>query len=325
MSIVIDLHAHVVLEDSFGTAGRYGPELSSGENLQVFRVGGYEMRVPYRGSVFMDAHRRVDAMNALGVDVQLLSPNPLSFFGHINTADALRFAKATNDAMVGHIEPYKNRLFGAAAIPLQDPEIACEELQRAVNDLGLIAAYIGTDYGFSLDDPKLDVFYETVVALDIPLFIHPATNNGIRGSVDERLSRFGLDLILGYAYEETIAVASLVLGGVMQRHPSLDVCVSHGGGAITFLKQRFESMAYFMGTESNFAEDVKLLWFDSHLEEGPAHDLVVSTVGSDRMVFGTNFGGWDTPTAITDFDRNLAPNAIQLLRLPWEEESGGEQ
>ena len=111
----------------------------------------------------------------------------------------------------------------------------------------------------------------------------------------------------------------------MQRHPSLDVCVSHGGGAITFLKQRFESMASFMGTESNFAEDVKLLWFDSHLEEGPAHDLVVSTVGSDRMVFGTNFGGWDTPTAITDFDRNLAPNAIQLLRLPWEEESGGKQ
>ena len=78
-----------------------------------------------------------------------------------------------------------------------------------------------------------------------PLLIHPATNNGIRGAADERLARFGLDLILGYAYEETIAVASLVLG-VMQRHPRLDVCVSHGGGAIVFLKQRFESMATFL-------------------------------------------------------------------------------
>ena len=160
------------------------------------------------------------------------------------------------------------------------------------------------------------MFYQTVVDLDIPLLIHPATNNGIRGAADERLSRFGLDLILGYAYEETIAVASLVLGGVMQRHPKLDVCVSHGGGAIAFLKQRFESMATFLGTESTFAEDLKLLWFDSHLEEGPAHDLVVSTVGSDRMVFGTNFGGWDTPTVVTDFDRDLTANAIQLLRLP---------
>ena len=316
MSMVIDLHAHVVLEESFGAAGKYGPELSSGEELQECRVGDYIMRVPYRGSVFMDAQKRIEAMNALGVDLQLLSPNPLSFFGHINAEDALEFARASNDAMVKHIDPFKDRLLGAASVPLQDPELACEEVERAVTDLGLIAAYVGTDYGFSLDDPKLDVFYQTVVNLDIPLLIHPATNNGIRGAADERLSRFGLDLILGYAYEETIAVASLVLGGVMQRHPKLDVCVSHGGGAIAFLKQRFESMATFLGAESTFAEDLKLLWFDSHLEEGPAHDLVVSTVGSDRMVFGTNFGGWDTPTVVTDFDRDLTANAIQLLRLP---------
>ncbi len=274
------------------------------------------MRVPYRGSIFMDAQKRIEAMDALGVDLQLLSPNPLSFFGHINAKDALEFARASNDAMVKHIDPFKDRLLGAASVPLQDPELACEEVERAVTDLGLIAAYVGTDYGISLDDPKLDVFYQTVVNLDIPLLIHPATNNGIRGAADERLSRFGLDLILGYAYEETIAVASLVLGGVMQRHPKLDVCVSHGGGAIAFLKQRFESMATFLGAESTFAEDLKLLWFDSHLEEGPAHDLVVSTVGSDRMVFGTNFGGWDTPTVVTDFDRDLTANAIQLLRLP---------
>ena len=316
MSMVIDLHAHVVLEESFGAAGAYGPELSSDAKVQDFRVGDYVMSVPYRGSVFMNAQKRVDAMDALGIDLQLLSPNPLSFFGHINATDALRFAKASNDAMVKHIDPFKNRLLGAASIPLQDPDSACKELERAVKDLGLIAAYIGTDYGFSLDDSKLDVFYQTVVDLDIPLLIHPATNNGIRGAADERLSRFGLDLILGYAYEETIAVASLVLGGVMQRHPKLDVCVSHGGGAIAFLKQRFESMATFLGAESTFAEDLKLLWFDSHLEEGPAHDLVVSTVGSDRMVFGTNFGGWDTPTVVTDFDRDLTANAIQLLRLP---------
>lgn len=316
MSMVIDLHAHVVLEESFGAAGAYGPELSSGEKLQDFRVGDYVMRVPYRGSVFMDAQKRVDAMDALGLDLQLLSPNPLSFFGHINAEDALEFAKSSNDAMVKHIDPFKDRLLGAASVPMQDPELACREVERAVKDLGLIAAYIGTDYGFSLDDPTLDVFYQTVVDLDIPLLIHPATNNGIRGATDERLSRFGLDLILGYAYEETIAVASLVLGGVMQRHPKLDVCISHGGGAIAFLKQRFESMATFLGTESSFAEDLKLLWFDSHLEEGPAHDLVVSTVGSERMVFGTNFGGWDTPTVVTDFDRDLTANAIQLLRLP---------
>ncbi|MBB33801.1 MAG: amidohydrolase [Acidimicrobiaceae bacterium] len=316
MDKVIDLHAHVVLEDSFGCAGKYGPELSNDEGLQTFRVGDYSMRVPYRKSVFMDIHKRIEAMDVLGIDLQILSPNPLTFFGHIDADNALRFASSANDAMVAHIDGFSDRLLGAASIPLQDTDYACAELNRAIRELGLVAAYIGTDYGFTLDNPRLDDFYQTLVELDVPLLIHPATNNGIRGAADERLSRFGLDLILGYAYEETIAVASLVLGGVMQRHPKLDVCVSHGGGAIAFLKQRFESMATFLGTESTFAEDLKLLWFDSHLEEGPAHDLVVSTVGSDRMVFGTNFGGWDTPTVVTDFDRGLTPNAIQLLRLP---------
>jgi len=324
MGKVIDLHAHVVLEESFGCAGKYGPELSDDEGLQTFRVGDYSMRVPYRESVFMDIHKRIEAMDVLGIDLQVLSPNPLTFFGYIDADNALKFASSANDAMVAHIDGFSDRVLGAASIPLQDTDYACAELNRAIRELGLVAAYIGTDYGFTLDDPRLDDFYQTLVELDVPLLIHPATNNGVRGAADGRLGRFGLDLIVGYAYEETLAVASLVLGGVMERHPKLDVCISHGGGAITFLAQRFDSMAAFMGNTSHFVEDLKLLWFDSHLEEGRAQDLVIDTVGADRMVYGTNFGGWDTPNQVTDFDRSLSKNAIRLLRLPWEEESEGE-
>ncbi len=320
MGKVIDLHAHVVLEDSFGAAGQYGPELSNDEDLQIFRVGDYSMRVPYRESVFMNAAKRVAAMDDLGIDLQVLSPNPLTFFGHIDHENALRFAKTANDAMISHIDGFSGRLLGAASVPLQNPEYACEEITRAVADLGLVAAYIGTDYGFTLDDSRLDDFYKTIVDLNVPLLIHPATNNGIHGASDGRLARFGLDLIVGYAYEETLAVAAFVLGGVLERHPQLDVCVSHGGGAITFLAQRFDSMAAFLGTESDFAADLQKIWFDSHLEVGPAHDLVITTVGSERMVYGTNFGGWDTPKEVTDFDRSLSSNAMKLLRLPWEEE-----
>ena len=320
MDKVIDLHAHVVLEESFGSAGEYGPSLNDDIGVQTFRVGDYSMRVPYRGSVFMDAQTRIDAMDVLGIDLQVLSPNPLTFFGHIDEKNATRFARSSNDAMVSHINRFPNRLLGTASVPLQNTDYACEELVRAVDELGLVGAYIGTDYGFSLDDVRLDDFYQTLVDLDVPLLIHPATNNGIRGANDNRLNRFGLDLIIGYAYEETLTVATLVLGGVLARHPKLDICISHGGGAIAFLAQRFDSMASFLGQDSNFANDLQLLWFDSHLEEGPAQELVISTVGSDRMVYGTNFGGWDTPTKVTNFDRSLSKNAIQLLRLPWDRE-----
>ncbi len=74
-------------------------------------------------------------------------------------------------------------------------------------------------------------------------------------------------------------------------------------------------MAAFRRSDVDLVAGLRRLWFDSHLEPGPALDLVVETVGADRMVFGTNFGGWDTPTEITDFDRSLTPNARRLLRL----------
>ena len=157
------------------------------------------------------------------------------------------------------------------------------------------------------DDRRFDDFYRRVVELDVPLFVHGVTNDGRGPVADARLRRFGLDLIVGYTYEETLAASAFVLGGVLDRHPDLDVCLSHGGGAIAFLAQRFDSMAHFLGRESDFAASLRRLWFDSHLEPGPARDLVVDTVGIDRMVYGTNFGGWDTPAATDDFDASLTP------------------
>jgi aminocarboxymuconate-semialdehyde decarboxylase len=74
-------------------------------------------------------------------------------------------------------------------------------------------------------------------------------------------------------------------------------------------------MAAFRGRQSDFGAALRNLWFDAHLEPGPARDFVVAAVGIDRMVYGTNFGGWDTPKATDDFDLQLTPNAERLLRL----------
>ena len=325
MAGVFDLHAHAVLEGAFGAAGRYGPFHGDDDRgREFFRVGEYEMKpIPYRGSVFVDVERRLAAMDEVGIDRQMLSPNPLTLFGRIEASPAVEFARATNDAMAKAVAAGGGRLFGSAQLPMQDPAAACEELRRAVGSLGSVAAYIGTDYGDSLDDPRYDPVYATLVELDVPLFVHGVTNDGVGPAPDARLHRFGLDLIVGYTYEETLAAAAFVLGGVFERHPSLDVCLSHGGGAIAFLARRFDSMAMFRAargggpvvSEGDFAAGLRRLWFDAHLEVGPALDLVAATVGTDRMVYGTNFGGWDTPTATTDFDASLTPNAERLLRL----------
>ncbi len=315
---VVDLHAHAVLDGAFGSAGAYGPVHGrDADGVEFFGVGDYTMKpIRYRDSVFMDVDRRLLEMDRLGIDVQMLSPNPLTFFGGIESGPAIEFAQATNDAMAALVARHPSRLLGAAQLPMQDPDSAIAELDRAIGDLGLVAGYIGSNYdGITLDDRRLDGFYRRLVERNVPLFIHGVTNDGRGPVADPRLRRFGLDLIVGYTYEETLATAALVLGGVLDRHPELDVCISHGGGAIAFLAQRFDSMASFRGKSSAFAESLRRLWFDSHLEPGPARDLVVQTVGADRMVYGTNFGGWDTPTSIDDFDVSLTPNARRLLRL----------
>jgi aminocarboxymuconate-semialdehyde decarboxylase len=317
MSDVVDLHAHVVLADAFETAGEYGPSHGDdADGLEFFRVGSYTMKpIPYRDSLFMNVDKRLAAMDRVGIDCQMLSPNPLTFFGGIESEPAVAFARATNDAMAELVAEHPERLIGSAQLPMQDPAAAIAELDRAVGELGLAAGYIGTDYGHTLDDARLDAFYTRIVELDVPLFVHGVTNNGAGPVSDRRLRRFGLDLIVGYTYEETVAAASLILGGVLDRHPELDVCLSHGGGAIAFLAQRFDSMAQFAGRESDFAASLRRLWFDSHLEPGPARDLVVATVGIDRMVYGTNFGGWDSPVSTDEFDAKLTPNAKRLLRM----------
>ncbi len=319
---VIDIHAHAVLEAGFGAAGRYGPELGiDGDGASFFRIGEFRMPIVYRSTAFMDIGKRLELMDNLGIDLQLLSPNPLTFFHGIEPDLAHRFCRVHNDAMAEVVAGHPGRLLGAAALPMQAPDAAGRELERAVQELGLVAAYVGTDYPFPLDDPRLDDLYRTFVALDVPLFLHPSSTGGAGLQTDPRLRRFDLELMVGYAYDESLAVASLVFGGVLERHPELDICISHGGGAMPFLIGRYEGLARSRGwapqsvLENGFRHEVRKLWFDAHVEGQGALDLLIDAVGKDRLVYGTNFAGWDTPTATSPFDASLTPNAEKLLRL----------
>jgi aminocarboxymuconate-semialdehyde decarboxylase len=319
---VVDTHAHVVLEAAFGAAGRYGPEPGVDvDGVPYFRIGDYRMKpMQYRGSVFMDLDRRIEQMDRLGIHWQMLSPNPLTMFHRIEARPAIAFCRAHNDAMAELVAVRPDRLLGSAALPMQDVDAACAELTRCVTELGLVAAYTGTDYPDGLDHPDLDDFYRTLVKLDVPLFLHPASTGGAAGPDDGRMGRFDLSILLGYAYEETLAVATLILGGVLERHPRLDVCVSHGGGAMPYLVERFEKMSRFRDwapetvKANGFAHELRRLWFDAHVEGAASERMMIDLVGTERLVFGTNFGGWDTPKVLDDLAGSLTGNAERLLR-----------
>lgn len=325
---VLDVHAHAVLAASEGAAGAAGPELGTTDDGRPFyRVGDYVLHgVRYAGSPFMDVDVRLAAMDAAGIARQLLSPNPLTYFGTLPADDAAAFARRHNDGLARLVARHPQRLLAAAQLPVQDVAAAIAEARRGVRDLGMVALYVDTDPGGrTLDDPALDPLYETAVELDVPLFVHPSPLGPDGPPADPRLRRFDLDLQLGFAHDETLAVAALVFGGVLERHPGLDVCVSHGGGTAAYLAGRFaravatRPWASPALREHGFDHWFRRLWFDTHVHDEGSLALLTARADPDHLVFGTNFAGWDseaddTPTG--DRAAALTANAERLLRLP---------
>lgn len=324
---VIDVHAHAVLALTEGAAGEAGPELGRSEDgTPFYRVGDYYLHgVKYAGSPFMDVDVRLAAMDAAGIDLQVLSPNPITYFDTLPAADAVAFARAHNDGLAALAGKHPGRLVATAQLPVQDLAASVAEARRAVRELGMVGVYVDTDpAGRTLDDPELDPLYEALVDLDVPLFVHPSPLGEDGPADDPRLRRFDLDLLLGFAYEETLAVTALVFGGVLERHPGLDVCISHGGGTAAFLSGRFaravekRPWATKALRENGFDHYYRRLWFDTHVHDDESLNLLVSHAGSERLVFGTNFAGWDSGAdghPMGELSTTLTANATRLLRL----------
>ena len=323
---VIDVHAHVVLAETMGAAGSLGPEMGGQDGDHPwFRVGDYGLDgVRYQGSAFMDPDLRLERMGEAGIDFQVLSPNPLTFLHFIDSTDATSFCRTHNDVLAALLRRYPDHLAGFAALPAQDPSAAIEELQRAVSELGLLGGYIGTDMPHRLDDAVMDPLYKACVRLDVPLFIHPSPA-GIDGPAgDANLNDYDLDVVIGFAAQETLAVARLIYGGVTDRHPNLDICLSHGGGSTGYLVGRMAMASrkrpwspQHLRSDGAFEERLSRIWFDNHLNNEASLALLTGLVGDERLVFGTNFSGWDAPDDLASNrpPAKLADNGRRLLRI----------
>ncbi len=320
---MIDVHAHTVLPGVMGCAGQYGPELGTGpEGRPRFRVGNYILDgVDYSGTPFMDPDIRLRVNDHLGIELQVLSPNPITYFHHVEAEVADEFCRWHNEELAEVVAGHPDRFRGFAQLPMQDPQLAATELERSVNDLGLVGAYIGTDFGIDFDDERLDPVWAAAVTLDVPIFVHPAPW-GIDGPLrDERIRRYDLDLSVGFMFEETLALVCVIYGGVLDRHPGLDLCFSHGGGAAAYMAGRLHhqgrSRPWARDNPVDFAAGLKRLWYDNHVHDDESLALLEAKVGRDRLVVGTNLAGWDAPSEPEEIPYVEAydDNARRLLRL----------
>ncbi|MEO6270842.1 MAG: amidohydrolase family protein [Lautropia sp.] len=298
---VVDVHAHVLFTDVMGLAGAAGPEMGTTEGVSFFRSGDYVLRgVRFVDSPFSDLTQRLALMDRLGIDLQILSPNPLTYFYAAPVADAVRFARAQNDLTAAAIRSHPGRFAGFAQLPMQSPEAAIAELERAVRTLGLVGSYIGSDFdGLTIESPALDPIWSAHEDLDVPVVVHPAPPDVERPAAAQTGARvFDLDIVIGFAHDETAAVARLLFGGVLDRHPALRVHVPHGGGTAPYLKGRMQTaIERRPWGRGLLSRPFDALWsqlsFDCLVGTDEALRFLVEAEGADRVILGSNFAGWD--------------------------------
>lgn len=326
----IDTHAHVFLKEVLGACGSAGPELTIENGVQTFRAGSYTIQhVRFHDSPMSDPEQRLMLMDRMDIDFQILSPYPILYFYDQPDAVTIAFCRRHNDAMAALVRRFPTRLAGLATLPMQAPRAARDELRRAVEELGLVGAHIGRTFaGRELSDPAFRDVWEEFERLHVPAVIHPGPlDPGGSGSK----GRWDLDLILGFAVDETFAVAELVLGGVLDRHPQLIAIIPQGGGFAPYVRARFEAALakrpWGKGLlRRPFAEIWNQLVFDSLVRDQITLEYLVRAHGAERIVLGTNFAAWDQDDGIVaqlhalpfppeDRAAILGANARRLFRI----------
>src|SRR5712691_292295 len=288
----IDVHAHVLVPEVYAVAAEHNifSELPTDPGVTE------EMRQKIRDRAGMvlgrmsDVTDRIARMDTMGIDVQVLSAS-LVHQG-LEWADAqtsLRLARTTNDWIAKAVAAHPTRFIGLGTLPLHVPALAVAELERCLRELGLKGVAISTTAGpLELGDPQLEPFWAKAEALGALVYVHPGGNR------DRRFKRFHLWNSVGQAFEEAMAISSLMYDGVLEAFPQLKICISHGGGYMPYYMGRIDrNYLEKANTRVNMRkppiEYLRMLYFDSCVYERPVLQHLVDKVGADRVLLGSDY------------------------------------
>jgi aminocarboxymuconate-semialdehyde decarboxylase len=266
-------------------------------------------------------------MNRARVDVHALSLTaPMVYFA--DGPLGARLARAVNDAMQEAHAAYPDRFVGCATLPMQDPALALAELERVAGLRGIRAVYLGTNInGRDLSEPDFAPILARCEALRLPVLLHPLTVIGAA-----RLKTFYLNNFLGNPFDTAVAAAHLVFGGVLDRHPRLEVCLPHGGGALPYLVGRLTHGQRVRPETKGvarrpFERYLRRFTYDTITHAPRLLKFLVESVGADRVMLGSDYCfdmGYTRPVEIVtrglrlgraDQRRILGGTAARLLKL----------
>jgi aminocarboxymuconate-semialdehyde decarboxylase len=288
--IVIDFHAHIATEAVF--AATY--KLSVIGRLRAKAEGGGIHPMPEGQMARMtDLATRLADMDAMGVDIQVISPSILHQCTYsLDPQEALRLERIGNEHVAETVAKEPDRLIGLGSVPLQDAALAAAEMERAVRELGLKGIVIASRVNETeLGEAALRPFWRAAQALGVPIFIHPA------GNPDARLRRHSLLISLGQPLEEAFAQCSLIYDGVMDEFPRLKIAFAHGGGFIPYYAGRFDWMVRrgtTKGLKGDFSSYLRSFHYESVVFYPDVLERLAEKVDTSHIMLGTDypFGEW---------------------------------
>jgi predicted TIM-barrel fold metal-dependent hydrolase len=230
----------IAIEEHFVTPAYIaGPGKVSSERFRTMRAGGSTVLE----KLLEVGDKRVAEMDAAGIDMQVLSLNSPG----VEQAEpdvAVTAARDANDFLAEAIKRHPTRFAGFASLPIQAPDKAAEEFERCVRKLGFKGANInGHTRGRYLDDPFFAPILERAVALSVPIYLHPTISpkpvvDALYGGFSPAVSGVLAGGGWGWHIETALHVLRLVLGGVFDRYPKLQVVIGHLGEALPFMLPR---------------------------------------------------------------------------------------
>jgi aminocarboxymuconate-semialdehyde decarboxylase len=238
-----------------------------------------------------DGLSRLQDMENQAVQVQVLSTVPVMFSYWAKAADGADISAFLNDELAKIVSTNPKRFIGLGTVPLQAPELAIKELERCVKELGFAGVQIGSHVNsWNLSDPALFSFFEAASELNAAIFVHPWEMMG-----EERMQRYWLPWLVGMPAETSLAICSMIFGGVFERLPKLRVAFAHGGGSFPFtigrIQHGFDARPDLCAIDNNIPPQNYLgkFWVDSLVHDERALKFLVELIGSERVALGTDY------------------------------------
>ncbi|MBK6931774.1 MAG: amidohydrolase [Saprospirales bacterium] len=289
----IDMHTHLLPERLPNFANKFG--YGDFIHLEHHRQGFARMM---KGNAFFreignncwDPQVRIDEYMAYKTPVQVVCTIPVMFSYWAKPADCLSLSQFLNDHLAGVVDDYPEHYIALGTLPMQDTELALQELQR-LKEMGFPGVQIGSNVNqINLSEAQFFPIFEACQELNMAVFIHPWEMMG-----QEYMPKYWLPWLVGMPAETSRAVCSLIFGGILERLPKLRFCFAHAGGSflptIGRIQHGYECRPDLVAIDNKQSPRHYLgkFWVDSATHDPQLLRFILDVAGEDRVCLGTDY------------------------------------